>query len=359
MTEKKHTNFKTRLLTKSTHDHQMVTEFWDFIFKGPYRTARDPEYSWQFFNPISTHTPSISVYTNEEHIEACLGFIPVQLKINQTLQQACFLSHWFAKPNGMTGSGAKPFLHIHSMFENILVNGYSKDTESIVKKIGYHTIEDLGRVLYINNKELFHQTFHTKPQVNTVSLVEKEPFIVKNYDKQLLTSWNRFSEHISFGTHRDEVYLNWRYFHHPSLDYIVISVASKYTGYAVIRVEDVLNSSLKILRVLDFITPETKEETKTLLECICCYANKHNVLFTDFFCSHDETLDTLEKYGWIKAYGKSAFKPPRLFQPMPHENASPIQCAFSLKDSIDHNDIKKAYITKSDGDQDRLAGLLS
>jgi hypothetical protein len=142
---------------------------------------------------------------------------------------------------------------------------------------------------------------------------------------------------------RDAAFLQWRYEQHPSFRYEVLRDSS---GFAAYRIEEVLDSSLKVLRIVDFLGgPPLAAE---LAEA----AQEAGVVFADFSCTSAPFGGALEEAGFQREDGLPAELPGR-FQPLDFSDR-PIVSSFwvapRLGVDLGGDDL---YVTRADSDLDR------
>jgi hypothetical protein len=174
--------------------------------------------------------------------------------------------------------------------------------------------------------------------------------------------WDRFwQEQLAgklVGARRDAAYLRWRYAEHPRFGY-ELRLARRHVdesllGIAVFRVEQVRNSSERVLRVLEFLA--LPEAEGALAKTIAQAGREQGVAFADFYCSSPPAARGLGALGFKLAKpGEPAF--PCRLQPL---EGGHFRMAGLLQVPPQHRGklsrliaSGRLYVTKSDGDQDR------
>jgi GNAT superfamily N-acetyltransferase len=142
---------------------------------------------------------------------------------------------------------------------------------------------------------------------------------------------------------RDAAFLQWRYEQHPSFRYELVRDASGFTAY---RIEEVRDSSLKVMRIVDFLggpglAAELAEAARTA-----------GVVFADFSCTSAQFGAALEEAGFQREDRLPAELPGR-FQPLDFSDRPIVSCfwaAARLGVDLGGDDL---YVTRADSDLDR------
>ncbi|GGH64353.1 hypothetical protein GCM10008014_42650 [Paenibacillus silvae] len=158
---------------------------------------------------------------------------------------------------------------------------------------------------------------------------------------------------------RDFEFLNWRYLNHPSfvyLLYIVQDQVGNYEGLFVARVENIVNNTAKIIRIVEFIA-KNQDASIALANKILEIGFAEDILFADFYCTTDMFNFGLESVGFKKEFTSHDDKLvlPSRFQPVDLSvvNLNAVISFYGKKikklNLLDNN----IYFTKGDSDQDR------
>ncbi|MFD0589346.1 hypothetical protein ACFQZE_15255 [Paenibacillus sp. GCM10027627] len=175
--------------------------------------------------------------------------------------------------------------------------------------------------------------------------------------------WNSFYyTHIApktISVSRNFEFLSWRYLNHPTFNYLVYTAqdqAGNYEGLFVARVENIVNNTAKILRIVEFIS-KNQDASIALANKIVEIGTDEAVLFADFYCTTDMFNFGLESVGFKKEFTSDDDKIvlPSRFQPV---DLSVVDLNAVL--SFHGKKVKKLnllnnnfYFTKGDSDQDR------
>jgi len=145
---------------------------------------------------------------------------------------------------------------------------------------------------------------------------------------------------------RDLSYLRWRFFNHPFLKYRFISAYDdfKLKGYLIWRTE--ISPQIKIARIIDVFCEEDTEDF--LIKTFLTEAMREQADAADFILSGDYYAKTLLKNGFVNGLEPKYQNFPILFSPISKKKTF-INIAYDFGAPI-----TDCFLTKADGDQDRL-----
>jgi hypothetical protein len=142
---------------------------------------------------------------------------------------------------------------------------------------------------------------------------------------------------------RDAAFLHWRYEQHPSFQYEVLRDSS---GFAAYRVEEVRDSSLKVMRIVDFLGGPGLAAT------LANAADAAGVVFADFSCTSARFGVPLEQAGFEREDRLPNGLPGR-FQPLDFSDRPIVSCFWAApRLGIDFS-TDGLYVTRADSDLDR------
>ncbi|MDX6448537.1 MAG: hypothetical protein QOD08_1000 [Gaiellaceae bacterium] len=144
---------------------------------------------------------------------------------------------------------------------------------------------------------------------------------------------------------RDAAFLQWRYAEHPVFRYEVLRDSS---GFAAYRIEQVRDSDVSVMRIVDFVGGSELAAT------VADAARAAAVAFADFSCTSDAFGRLLESAGFQREDRLPAELPGR-FQPLDFSDRPIVSCfwaAPSLGVDFTSDDL---YVTRADSDLDRPA----
>jgi hypothetical protein len=346
-------------------DESDLIKFLNQALYQNYLSKSSKLFKWQFQGSASlkANEAGLILYKKEQDIMALLGYVPVSFRINGNNQEAAFLSHWFSnKKCQKEGGGVLPFMELRNRYPNHFVLGLSEQSKKILTKLGYFLNDDLPRSVFILNQENVSQYSNLKmpicstPQTENLHTCNSIDHV---WDLERLEKcFTRLK--FSICVDRNKEYFKWRYVNHPVYEYQLIVANSKFRGFAIVRVEKVLNQNNSILRILDFIPPKETKECDELFNQIILFGKNQHCDLIDFFCSNKEILNVFKIRGWIHGRQLEDAKIPRLFQPLEYRENNGIVIAIKLKEltkACIGELWEKSYFTKSDGDQDRPQGF--
>ncbi|WP_367182890.1 hypothetical protein [Nitrosopumilus sp.] len=234
------------------------------------------------------------------------------------------------------------------IFDFVLVLSAGPEAQKAYKKLGWTIFPNLNRYVAILNKKRFDtfvgkNSFEQSDFQNQINL-ERIKVLPSNFD----TFWEETKIRFPITTNRTKNYLNWRYIHHPLIDYhfLVLKKNDKMVGYAVIRFET-NNESIKAARIVDLIV--NKEKELEIFQQILNYC-QNKVDFVDFFCSgnfFEEVLKYLKFYNVLDSV-------PVVFNPLDPNRKHDLNLQFTSKlKNSELNKCENWYIVKGDSDQDR------
>ena len=144
---------------------------------------------------------------------------------------------------------------------------------------------------------------------------------------------------------RDAAFLQWRYEQHPSFRYEVLRDSS---GFAAYRIEEVRDSSLKVMRIVDFLGGPG------LAAKLAEAAQAAGVVFSDFSCTSEPFGVALEEAGFQREERLPAELPGR-FQPLDFSDRPIVSCFWVAPRLAVDLGAEDLYVTRADSDLDRPA----
>ncbi|MDY8045199.1 hypothetical protein UY416_02675 [Paenibacillus polymyxa] len=238
---------------------------------------------------------------------------------------------------------------------------------TISKGIVTQPIHKLNRIVGIFNKErtaevLLEDNENYLRNYNTVCKVPQYGEKTVNWELDE-DKWNKFYytdiAPKTISVSRNYEFLNWRYLNHPTFKYLVYTAQDKvgnYEGLLVARVENIVNNTAKILRIVEFIA-KNQDASIALANKVVELGTDEAVLFADFYCTTDMFNFGLESVGFKKEFTSDddEIVLPSRFQPVDlsvvNLNALISFHGKKIKSlNLLNNNI---YFTKGDSDQDR------
>jgi len=301
---------------------------------------------------------SLVVVENSKKIISHLGFIPVQLTLQNSIISAIWHVSFFTLEEFRGKQLGTKTIDFSNKFGDVsMVLSGSDGTKKIYTNMNGKDLGLLKRYIKFFRKdkiELFtdstinlEDSSIIKPNMGKLKRITR---INKEYDY----FWNKVKNRFPITINRTREYLNWRYFEHPFIDYhfLTLVIDNQLQGYAVIRLED-NNEEVKAARLVDLISEEAYDEI--LLNHVISYCHE-KVDFIDFFCSGNFYNSSLISTGFFNN-NILDLKIPTVFNPIDFKRRSNINffCNNNNNNSydIDIENIDNWYLVKSDSDQDR------
>jgi hypothetical protein len=167
--------------------------------------------------------------------------------------------------------------------------------------------------------------------------------------------WDGFRLGVSLGTNRSAAYLNWRYAHHPCLQYQMRLFESQAgPAYFVWREEPVAGHGKCVARLCEALG--RPEAIAAAFPNLYRHLSDRPVALADFFCSHAAVLAALRSAGMRPVITLPPFDLPRLYSPLAQDVRKTLNYAVSLAPScrqVSVCDHGMMYLTKGDSNQDR------
>lgn len=158
---------------------------------------------------------------------------------------------------------------------------------------------------------------------------------------------------------RNFEFLSWRYLNHPSFNYLVYTSqdqSGNYEGLFIARVENIVNNTAKILRIIEFIA-KNQDASIALANKILEIGVEEAILFADFYCTTDMFNFGLESVGFKKEFTSDDDKIvlPSRFQPVDLSVVNLNACLSFYGKKVKRLNLlnNNIYFTKGDSDQDR------
>jgi hypothetical protein len=347
-------------------DYPGIRELWTRLYYPSYVAAEEPFFSWQFRQAPGVEPPETCMAVLDDgHIQGQLGFFPVEFTCRGERQRGCMLTHWDTEEAWRAaGMGGRLFLHVREQFPNMAVLGLSPDSVKIFPSIGFQFCDGIDRAVWIYDAARASEFPPPDFQAGFADFLRGRFALPRggrchavgfsDLDR-LAACWTRFARPLGLAVDRSAAYLRWRYADHPLFKYEVVTAGPDYSGFAVVRRENILDTSHYVLRITDLIAPETIGERDALLAAVHEFGRQHEMVFADFFCTYAPLMEDLAARGWLLNRDHDRFQFPRLFQPLEHRYRRGINMAVRVRPAAGIG-FDQMYFTKSDGDQDRPVG---
>lgn len=314
-----------------------LKHFIEHNYSSNHPLLNDELFYWQYLNS------EIYLYLDNDRIVGFNNYIKTKYQykknIIDSLQFA--MSKVINKYNGLD-----IIIEAHKNYKIICGMGFNRDTIlPILKGLNYKIIDPISR-LYIDLK-----------QKN--STIELDSNIINIVDcKKLEDLWiNSTKDTNIFSIYRNESFWKWRYINNPPF-----KNNEKYKFYGnynigiiVFRREKYLNTF--VIRIVEIVPYKNNIWNgnndvyfNNLIKKFCNWVFDNKINIIDFYCTHKNLLDSLEKLGFNKCNNQitNNFENPK-------KSYSELNYVLYFENDVNIDDI---YETKSCGDMDRPDGLI-
>ena len=352
---------KDMLKLASKNDHEKLKEFYKKAYGKTHILNDSAHTEWQFQkNPFNTTDDfSLVIAENDNQIIAHLGFIPIQLKFLDSTKVALWHISFYTLENFQgKGLGTKMIKLSNCYGELSMVLNGSGGTKKIYENLDGKDLGNMNRYIAILNKKRisdFVTNNLEKNEIENFSIKKEQIRRIRTLDEDYDNFWNAVKERFPITVNRTKEYLEWRYLHHPLIDYHFLSLKdeNKLKGFAVIRFED-NNNELKAARLVDLICYEDYDNI--ILKNVVNYCREKSD-FLDFFCTGMFYKKALEEIGFFNNT-EVKIKIPVVFNPIDFNRREDINFFYNYhKKNKQYENIlnNKAnwFFVKADSDQDR------
>lgn len=357
-------------------DFKYWSEFVEFInvhWKSNHPITNRGLFEWQYtgYGPFKGVHNSILLLVDGK-IGGFRGIIPGVYQFKNKLLNGYTSAVWIIdkKLRGQ-GFGSLMFEHVNNKFDVHCTLGVNVNTAgAIYKNKGYNGFESLNRYVialetygYIELLSEKVSTFEISKWVKEIPLFnEIKPTIIDAFDLEKL--WNNTIRKFElFGLNRNIYFWNWRYINNIGFKYLFFGDPET-IGVVIVRVERVLNTKLKVLRIIELLPNKISVWQNDddfgfsqLLYRVLTWAQNNGCVAADFQISNKRLNPFLEKSGFVlqdKNYLPAKASLAGLFQPF-IKKPSLINGAYNIKSSLGLKNpkVEDTYFVKSDNDMDR------
>mgnify|MGYP001177127500 CR=1 FL=1 len=353
---------------KKSHFNSLK-DLYDKHWRPNYVAMRPDFFEWQYRqNPyLPTHLEEGSVMAIDDgEVIGFLGLIPVQFRVGSTVVNGVYPSNWITHPR-VRGRGIGHYLMAKVLNEWPIIAGTSltRDAWTTYLRLGFRYVNKLSRWIIVldpdetakllpendDTKNVLRRRSISLNGTNDLYFVHDNPFVETADDL-----WERLAEELPIASVRTAKYLNWRYHNHPDFKYnaIVVGRPDCWEGLAVVRKEQVKNSDINVLRIVEFMALPNVQEVLGL--SVINYAKDTSCAFVDAFGLSERPVRGLLKTGAFNEDEEPDLLLPHLLQPIDHRRSGVNFVARSqvpFKGFEVHYNLTDWYISKGDCDQDR------
>jgi hypothetical protein len=338
-----------------------LREFLARVYRPGYILCRDERlFNWQFGEATNGDGSAyhLKLALLDDQTVGCLGYVPVDVSLRGRIVPGVWLINWMVDPlQRQLGLGPLLMREVTGEFVVALNVGPNKDARDILSRMGWTDFGELARYVCVLDVQAAGKLTRTgKLQWPAVAarLEKGHPVIttlVTSFGDDATQLWEAVWGR-SAGTYRSAEFLNRRYAEHPTFKYRLHELRQKgrLRGLAVLRVEQVKDVSIRVGRILEFVSFPDVEEY--LLQGVLDDALSQGVAVVDFFCSSRSMSEVMTQHGFLPGEDEAAAQLPTLFQPIDWKRQSIPFMAY-LRNAPDALEVNDWYVTKGDGDQDR------
>jgi len=328
-------------------------------------------YNWQFMDfstsKVSGENDQSIVAVNEDgKVLSYFGLHPIAATFNGHIINAVHIHSWLTASEARgQGVGNKMLEYVNGKFDFMYSRGPTSASLGIFRKFGYRYFKNCSRWIAILDHRLasslaIDQSSDSikRIQARTVTVSPT----VKFYISQQVPSGAAavaqavLSNCVAFI--RSHEYLVWRYECHPHFHYVFLSLDDPETptAFAVLRVEDVLGRTGKVLRVIEFIAPP--ERSFDLAQSVFSYGMENDCAYADVFGMSERFLSGFISAGGFNFLEEAQIGLPYLLQPYDEDINPPGLLFWGRRNIIPTtslgpaDDMTNIYISKGDGNMD-------
>jgi FkbH-like protein len=294
-------------------------------------------FDWQYLNY------EIYLYIEDNEIVGFINYIKTKYQYKKNIIDSVQFAMTKVLENH---NGLDIIIESHKHYKIICGMGFNRDTIlPILKGLNYKIMDPIPR-LYIDLKKKFSHTNLDTNIIDNVNCKKMEDlWINSTIDTNMLSIY------------RNESFWKWRYIENPPF-----KNNEKYKFYGnynigiiVFRREKYLDGF--VIRILEIVpyknniwNGEDDDTFNNLLKNFCNWTFDNKISIIDFFCTHKNLLNSLEKIGFNKCNDQitNNFENPK-------NNYPELNYVLYFENDVNIDDI---YETKSCGDMDRPNGLI-
>lgn len=350
---------------------QFVTDY----FHSRYILREDVFFDWQYrSNPGNFYSGySMKVIRKGDEFLGFLGLIPYRLKLLNDSYDRCgaLCNLMVDRSCRALGLGAVLVRECQKDFLIMTGTDYNPKTAPMYRRLGnWFEMGDLHRFLFIVDPEKVALLENPDaPEIHKFKLLTAtfSPWTtgafqvqeVRLFDAEVEVFWGRVRSRYPIIVERTALYLNWRYAHHPLLDYriLIIRKAGVMVGYLVSRREEAEERHCRyaVDRIVDLVAEEEAE--MPILEAYLSRVRDEQIDCVDFFFTGNIPVRSLKGTGFVDVKEHHLEDIPAVFSPIERDRL-PINFIVYIDDGLMHlsdhiQNINNWYITRGDGDKDR------
>jgi hypothetical protein len=274
---------------------------------------------------------------------------------NNSFTKGVWTANWMVDRIFRNGVGVILMRRLQELNKIVMGQGAGDANVKIVVKMENEYYDYINRVVFYNNLKEIRYFDRKISKVCDYKLSNINSEIVYASEKEILENFKpnwKIYKYYRYCTVRSPEYIIQRYLKHPFFDYKILMIGkNQQTSLLIFRIEKISNKK-KAIRILELIVPGTEQGKKNayiLINEIKKIFLEKKYTFIDFFCSNSIINKLFLKNKFLSAKNlKIPIKLRPVQRKIVHQNLE-----------VFYKDLTKfkfanSYITKSDGDQDRI-----
>jgi GNAT superfamily N-acetyltransferase len=324
-----------------------LQRFIDTEWRRGHVLARDAELlAWQHERRDDPSRLALLVAEDEGALLGMLGFIEFDACVREDRVRGGWMTNWLVIPEarGRRLGLALVEAALGAEYEFIGALAANSATEHILGRYGFAT-RGLQRWVRVFDVEALRELVAAKPYPDAAWQAWARGQTQRLSTESGSEPQTSTMSDAAVAACRDAAFLQRRYEQHPSFRYELLRDSS---GFAAYRIEQVRDSSLKVMRIVDFLGGPG------LAAKVAETAQAAGVLLADFSCTSARFGAALEEAGFQREDRLPAELPGR-FQPLDFSDRPIVSCfwaASRLEVDFGADDL---YVTRADSDLDRPA----
>jgi hypothetical protein len=333
------------------------------IFKEEYPNnprLQEPDYlKWQFAQNPCYKGDGYNFWVAKKDGIFCgfWGGIAVDYKIDGKIHNGCELINFHGNLLENFHCGLQLLSHFGNIFDYRGYKDITPQAQDLYRKLRVPMLKKLPRLAFVVNPEICSDLFETSLKDLKQLQAKSDKTLGENISSTVISEINKFDPSENYdlvwksaknSIHYTGAYLNWRYFDIPRHDYKVLAFEKE---FVIFREEEIKGTDYKAIRILEWnISPQKiGQAIKMIFEMA-----GDDLALIDFFCSCREVIDNLKVFGFIEIDEFWENQIPFLFRPTHYRDEITVAYDFPPHFKKREMDYNSSYITKGDGDIDRI-----
>lgn len=362
-----------RIVPLTTRDVPEVKAFLRTTYGPSFYGADDVYFDWFYLrNPCSWFAPRLAkgsipvnaIRSVDGRITAVHAYLPFDAETPWGGSSGVWDIEWI-NGSGIRGAGRALVLHLLRDVDVYGGFGCNELSENAFRRIGLEVRQEIPRCVWLLDAAGLDRT----ASASGISLaiegyagkecrIGDVPFHRIAPESVPDSVFPATLQSRRWGASRGRSWFDWRYVNHPFIRYEVVAAdPTGRDGVAVLRLESIGGTELKVCRVVDLFVQE--DRLPGLLVAVMSLANSRGCLLADYFTTSVEVGGRVRSAS--AAAGLQVVPNPRLpfmFQPLAMSSRNSINFVSSAGEKASQPvDFGDFYATKADANQDILRSL--